>query len=186
MTVEGENHNMNVICFGDSNTYGYDPRSWLGGRYGADSRWVDILAAKTGWTVRNMGSNGREIPEIAPDFPPGTDLLIVMLGSNDLLQGHGPEEAAGKLEHFLSGLSLPRERVLLIAPPPMRRGEWVPDQRLIDSSRTFARCCGDLTGRLCIRFANAGDWDIALAYDGVHFTEQGHRAFAAGLLEVLK
>ena len=24
---------MNVICFGDSNTYGYDPRSYLGGRY---------------------------------------------------------------------------------------------------------------------------------------------------------
>ena len=23
---------MNVICFGDSNTYGYDPRSYLGGR----------------------------------------------------------------------------------------------------------------------------------------------------------
>ncbi len=29
---------MKVICFGDSNTYGYDPRSRLGGRYDADSR----------------------------------------------------------------------------------------------------------------------------------------------------
>ena len=45
---------MNVICFGDSNTYGYDPRSYLGDRYDADSRWVDILAAKTGWTVCNI------------------------------------------------------------------------------------------------------------------------------------
>ena len=27
---------------------------------------------------------------------------------------------------------------------------------------------------------------FSLAYDGVHFTEQGHRAFAAGLLEELK
>ena len=52
---------MNVICFGDSNTYGYDPRSYLGGRYDTDSRWVDILAAKTGWTVCNMGENGREL-----------------------------------------------------------------------------------------------------------------------------
>ena len=39
---------------------------------------------------------------------------------------------------------------------------------------------------LGIRFADAGKWNISLAYDGVHFTEQGHRAFAAGLLEVLK
>ena len=43
---------MKVICFGDSNTYGYDPRSFLGGRYEADCRWADILAAKTGWTAQ--------------------------------------------------------------------------------------------------------------------------------------
>ena len=177
---------MNVICFGDSNTYGCDPRSWLGGRYDADSRWVDILVAETGWTVRNMGVNGREIPRTAPGLPPDTDLLIVMLGSNDLLQGHSPEKAAGKLECFLSDLSLPRDRILLIAPPPMCRGEWVTSQQLIDDSRTFAQCCRGLAERLGVCFADAGDWDIPMAYDGVHFTEQGHRAFAAGLLEVLR
>ena len=37
---------MNVICFGDSNTYGYDPRAYFGGRYDTDCRWVDILAAE--------------------------------------------------------------------------------------------------------------------------------------------
>lgn len=74
---------MNVICFGGSNTYGYDPRSYFGGRYGADSRWVDLLATETGWTIRNMGQNGREIPSSAPPFPADTDLLIVMLGTND-------------------------------------------------------------------------------------------------------
>ena len=39
---------------------------------------------------------------------------------------------------------------------------------------------------LGVRFADAGDWNIPMAYDGVHFTEQGHRAFSAGLLEALK
>lgn len=177
---------MNVICFGDSNTCGYDPRSWLGGRYDADSRWVDILAAETGWTICNMGQNGRVIPAAAPAFPENTDLLIVMLGSNDLLQGRSPEETAGLLEHFLSGLSLPRDQILLIAPPTMRRGEWVPNQQLMNDSRMFAQCCRDLARRLGVRFADAGDWDIPMAYDGVHFTEQGHRAFAAGLLEALR
>ena len=177
---------MNVICFGDSNTYGYDPRSWLGGRYDADSHWVDILAAKPAGRFATWGANGREIPRTAPDLPPDTDLLIVMLGSNDLLQGHSPEEAAGKLERFISNLSLPRDQILLIAPPPMCRGEWVPSQQLIDDSRTFAWCCRSLAEQLGVRFADAGDWDIPMAYDGVHFTEQGHQAFAAGLLEVLK
>ena len=40
-----EMHRMKVICFGDSNTYGYDPRGYFGGRYDGDNRWVDILAA---------------------------------------------------------------------------------------------------------------------------------------------
>ena len=96
---------MKAICFGDSNTYGYDPRSWLGGRYDPDSRWVDILAAETGWTVCNMGRNGREIPTSPPAFPADTDYLMVMLGTNDLLQGCPPQEAAAKLGRFLCQIS---------------------------------------------------------------------------------
>ena len=177
---------MNVICFGDSNTYGYDPRGYFGVRYDADSRWVEILAAETGWIVCNMGQNGREIPFAVPAFPAGTDLLIVMLGTNDLLQGRSPEQAAERLEQFLLGIPLNRSKILLIAPPPMALGEWVLSQQLIDDSHTFARLCQALAEQLGIRFADAGKWDIALAYDGVHFTEQGHKAFAARLLEELK
>ena len=177
---------MNIICFGDSNTYGYDPRSYLGDRYDVDSRWVDILAEETGWTVRNLGENGREIPTSAPDFPADTDLLIVMLGTNDLLQGRSPEQAAVSLKRFLSGISLDRSKIFLIAPPPMKQGTWVLDQQFIDDSRTFARLCQTLAEQLGIRFADAGKWDIPLAYGGVHFTEQGHKTFAAELLEELK
>ena len=176
---------MNVICFGDSNTYGYDPRGYFGGRYDEGNRWVDILAARTGWTVFNQGQNGREIPAAAPGFPVDTNLLIVMLGTNDLLQGRSPEEAAARLERFLSGITLDRRKLLLIAPPPMSLGEWVPEPRLVQDSQTFARYCEDLAGRLDIPFADAGKWDIPISHDGVHFTEQGHRSFAVGLLKAL-
>lgn len=177
---------MNIICFGDSNTYGYDPRGYFGGRYDADSRWADILSAETGWTVCNMGQNGREIPSAAPAFSNDTDLLIVMLGTNDLLQGRSPEQAAERLERFLAAVPLDRSKILLIAPPPVTLGAWVPSAKLIDDSRTFARLCQTLVERMGIRFADAGKWDIPLAYDGIHFTEQGHKAFAAGFLEELK
>ena len=177
---------MKIICFGDSNTYGYDPRGYFGGRYAADSRWVDILATATGWTVHNMGQNGREIPSAAPAFPADIDLLIIMLGTNDLLQGCSPEQADERLERFLSGIPVDRSKILLIAPPPVTLGAWVPSVKLIDDSRTFARLCQILAERMGIRFADAGKWDIPLAYDGVHFTEQGHKAFAARLLEELK
>ena len=106
---------MKVICFGDSNTYGYDPRGYFGGRYDADSRWVDILAANTGWTISNMGQNGQEIPSAAPNLPADTDLLIVMLGTNDLLQGCSPdasrrETGAVPLRHFPGSKQGPADR----------------------------------------------------------------------------
>lgn len=177
---------MKLICFGDSNTYGYDPRPGMGGRYGADSRWVEILAAKTGWTVSNMGRNGREIPVTVPDVPEDADMMIVMLGTNDLLQGRSPQKAAERLKHFLLALPFSREQILMIAPPPMEPGDWVRSRRLIDDSKNFAQCCRTLAGQLGIPFADSADWNISLARDGVHFTPQGHRAFAAGILEVLK
>ena len=174
---------MKVICFGDSNTYGYDPRGYFGGRYDVDSRWVDILAAETGWNICNMGQNGREIPPAAPAFPADIDLLIIMLGTNDLLQGRSPEQAAERLERFLSSIPLDRSKILLIAPPPVTLGAWVPSAKLIDDSRTFARLCRVLAERMGIRFADAGNWDISLAYDGVHFTEQGK---GAGVINELR
>ena len=43
-----------------------------------------------------------------------------------------------------------------------------------------------LAERLGVRFADAGEWDINLAYDGVHFTEEGHARFADGLASCLE
>ena len=97
---------MNVICFGNSNTYGYDPQGYFGGRYDADSRWVDILAAEPGRNVCNMGQNGREIPSAAPAFPDDTDLLIVMLGTNDLLQGMQSRAGCGEAGAIPCGCSV--------------------------------------------------------------------------------
>ena len=87
---------------------------------------------------------------------------------------------------FLSGLALDPKQVLLIAPPPLTLGEWVSSQQLIEGSKVFAQYCHDLAQQFGISFADAGKWNIPLAYDGVHFTEQGHKIFASNLLEVLR
>ena len=174
---------MKVICYGDSNTFGYDPRSYFGSRY--DNPWPEILASKTGWNVINQGMNGREIPKIPDLFPSDTDLLIIMLGTNDLLQSQTPEAACTKMELFLESLTLDRQKILLIAPPPMKFGEWVMDQKLIGASIILAKQYQALSERLGIRFGNAGQWNVPLSYDGVHLTEEGHRAFAEGLFNYL-
>ena len=60
---------MKVLCYGDSNTYGYDTRGFFGDRYPAECRWVDILARKLNWEIQNEGQNGREIPACVEGCP---------------------------------------------------------------------------------------------------------------------
>ena len=119
---------MCLICFGDSNTYGYDPRGFWGGRYACENRWTDLLAQQTGIHVENLGTNGAEIPSGADAIIPQlreSDFLLVMLGTNDLLQGLSPVETAARMKIFLQQLLPRHRRILLIAPPPMKRGAWV-------------------------------------------------------------
>ena len=176
---------MKVICFGDSNTFGYDPCSYLGGRYAPESRWVDLLALKTGWQVRNNGMNGREIPSRETVFSKSTDLLIIMLGTNDLLQGNSVDEVVSRMERFLTSLTINSKNVLLVAPPPMQIGEWVQEQSLLASSAALAGGYRALSERIGVRCVDAGKWNIPMAFDGVHFTEEGHRVFAGKLCEYL-
>ena len=184
---------MRVMCLGDSNTYGFDPRSYIGDRYPAESRWVDILARKTGWEVINEGENGRSIPQWSFELEllqrttinDSIDLLILMLGGNDLLQGADAAQTAKRMEAFLSWLPIPLSRVLLVAPPPMRPGAWIFEARLIKESVQLAKEYRLLAERLGVRYADGGKWDITMAFDGVHFTEEGHQRFADGLLRFL-
>ncbi len=177
---------MKVVCYGDSNTYGFDPRSFFGGRYDSENRWVDLFAEKTGWTICNEGLNGREIPRGAVTVPVDTDLLIVMLGTNDLLQGCTAEACAERMERFLNALDVEKRKLLLIAPPPMGLGEWVPNRSLIAESIRLGEYYEEIAQRMGIQFVNTEGWDIPMAYDGVHFTEEGHRRFADALIREIK
>lgn len=177
---------MRVICYGDSNTWGYDPRSYFGDRYPADCCWVDILEQKTGWTVKNEGVNGREIPVKAVNISEETDLMIIMLGTNDLLQGSSAELAGKKMEVFLKNTLHKCGCLILIAPPFLKRGEWVSDQTVIRESLLLGKIYRDLAERLGVVFLDASNWNVPIAYDGVHFTEDGHRLFAEEILYYLR
>ena len=175
---------MKILCFGDSNTYGYDPRSWFGETYA--TTWVEAMAEKLGCTVINAGENGREISRsehslnLLLERHQPVDLLIVMLGTNDLLHGNAPEAVAARMKRFLENIQFEKSKILILAPPPMKLGEWVSSQSLLDASRRLPALYQGL-GVRC-----AGGWEIPLAFDGVHFTEEGHAAFADHLYRYLK
>lgn len=176
---------MKLLCFGDSNTYGYDPRSYLGDRYPANIRWVNRLAANTDWTIINGGQNGRMIPSSANGLPPA-DCCIIMLGTNDLLQGYTAEETSRRMEIFLQSAKPMFRKILLIAPPHMKYGIWVTEEDLITESMHLSSLYQELTQKMDICFADASQWNIDLTYDGVHFSEKGHLRFYEKIKTVLE
>ena len=180
---------QDLLCFGDSNTYGYDPRSFMGDRSPIDIRWTGLLEQRHGFHVRNLGQNGRCIPRSEWELERAAaqlvgGLAVIMLGSNDLLQqpGISAREVAARMERFLRRVTVP---VLLIAPPPMIPGAWVENSRLPSVSRELADCYRQLAAERNLEYANAGDWNVELSFDGVHFSPAGHRSFADGLASLL-
>lgn len=94
-----------VLFFGDSNTYGYDPAGYFGGRYPRAQRWTTILqeCLADDWKISDDGLPGRAIPVtrreweilggyVRSEMP--LDLFAVMLGTNDLLSTIRPNAAA--------------------------------------------------------------------------------------------
>ena len=90
---------INVLCFGDSNTYGYSPTSRTG-RYQTSQIWPTLLLQELGegYTVVNDGLNGRTtafnygrsstanglaaLPSTLAQCNP-VDVVVFMLGTNE-------------------------------------------------------------------------------------------------------
>lgn len=219
-----------ILFFGDSNTYGYDPGSFLGGRYPSSVRWTDrVAAAGEGiWEILPCGMNGRSIPEInlpcgmnsrcipETNLPCGMnsrgipenseirylediltdageiDLFACMLGTNDIfLSGHPDADLAKtRMDAFLTYLGEKQNigKILLIAPPasaPEQTGDATLKQYLQEAKR-LPGIYREIAKKHEVWFADADAWDIPLAHDFVHFTEEGNKIFAAKIIPVLE
>ena len=192
---------MKILCYGDSNTYGYDPQGG-GSRYPSESRWVNLLDMELrSCCVMNAGQNGREIPtngwesargvamQMEAATEPG-DFLIIMLGSNDLLLGGmSAENACQRMKTFLTAVMERNSgrKILLVGPVKMKPGFWVTEEGLVEESeqliREYEKMVSELEG---VDFADSNLWGVELTGDGVHFTKEGHKAFAEGLTKHLK
>ena len=185
----------NLVIYGDSNTFGFDPCVPMGGRYPAQDRWPDLLSTKLGrdWHVIAQGQNGRKIPEIpqSGDFvlklleEAGEDgIFAVMLGTNDLLAGWEPDAdlAIRKMRRFLPFVSMhhPPGQILVLAPPfETDWAEMTPSVRqyLKESRRMNQafRLAALETGAV---FVDTEPWKLSLSFDYIHLTEEGNRQLA--------
>lgn len=131
-----------IVCFGDSNTHGYNSRT--GGRFTEAERWPCLLDSLLGddYSVKEEGLSGRTTTFPDPLFE-GLDglsylfpclmthepvsLLIIMLGTNDVKQRFDatPQNIAKGLERLIQKARATvdawenQPNILIIAPLPI-------------------------------------------------------------------
>ena len=183
---------MKIVCYGDSNTYGYDGDEMFGGRFPEERRWPELLGQMLGCECVNCGLNGRRVPRFQRSVEADLTLLrrfgdgagvIVMLGTNDILAEAEPEDVAEHMRRFLEALrgAMPQSPVLLVAPPPVTGfGEEYSQE-----SEALAAAYERVAEELGISFADTAFWQIPMGGDGVHFSERGHRLFALKMGQTL-
>ena len=198
-----------VLAYGDSLTWGADPVTGL--RHPYEDLWPSVLEAGLGGRARVVqdGVGGRTtcrddhggpscrnavktLPvALAAQMP--LDLVIVMLGTNDLKPIHGAS-ALGAQAGMRRLAQIARTqrmkpaghvpRVLIVAPPPCRapagREPDGPDR--IAQSRRLARLYADMAREEGAEFFDAGTVARASDEDGVHLHRDQTRAIGAALV----
>ena len=92
-------------------------------------------------------------------------------------------------------MEAPGRHILLVGPVSFQEGYWVPERSYIEESEKLPGLYEPLAEELNddesihaapVHFIDANEWGVTLTDDGVHFTREGHKAFAEGLTKALK
>ena len=200
-----------ILCFGDSNTYGYDPR---GGRYGEDERWPMRLSAALGegFSVVEEGFGGRTcvyddpieggyksgasyLPPCLMSHNP-LDLVILMLGTNDAKRrfgltpvtiGEGLAQLVRLIRLYGQDAGGQPPAVLIVAPapvePPVLNTRMAESfgEHALEVTRGLAAEYARLARLMRCAFFDAAPVAEVLPIDGVHLSRRGHARLAEAL-----
>ena len=195
-----------VLCFGDSNTWGYSPLD--GSRHPHDVRWTGVLQRLLGsdYLVIEEGLNGRtnvtneeerpirsglDVLSILLESHRPLDLVVIMLGTNDLKHDFNlsaEEIADGARQVCRSVIDceylVDPPQILLISPTHVElMTEEEQDMFIgaIEKSRELARHYQVVAEDLGIHFLDASRIVVKTNLDGVHWDAGQHHDFGKAL-----
>ncbi len=201
-----------ILCFGDSNTWGYKPLS--GERLRRAERWPGILQQALGadCNVIEEGLNGRTTAFDEPfrdgrnarktllavlDSHAPLDLLIIMLGTNDLkhhlnVSAHESARGLNSLLHIASNngsnFNQNSPKVLVVAPPKFGNLSELMAHHFEGSvarSAELAMVYKDACAPWGCSFVDSNQV-ASVGEDGIHLNQQGHHQLALALAPVVK
>ncbi len=205
-----------VLCYGDSNTYGFDPRNGL--RFSSNIRWTGRLQELLGqdYKIIEEGCNGRTtvfddpfepwkngLPYLRPclNSHKPLDIVILMLGTNDLkncfhVSAKEIADGAGQLVDVIRKFTRDKQgfepKIILISPPEIGEGiKSSPfgdsfDETAIESSRAFPEYYKTIADEKGCIFLNGSDHAKPSKEDSLHLSPEGHKALADALYNTIK
>lgn len=201
-----------ILCFGDSNTWGYEPGTMK--RYASDVRWPGVLAKELGseFHVIEEGQSGRTtvwddpiegfkngkayLPPCLETHKP-LDLVIIMLGTNDLkkrffVPAQDIAKGAGVLVDIVKKIDCGRNgkppRVLLLAPPPL--GKLTEKAEMFEvapeKSRKFSQHYRAIAEEHGCDFFDTSTVIKSSDIDGIHLEKKDHATLAKAVAKVVQ
>lgn len=202
----------NILCFGDSNTYGYKPDG--SGRFDDDTRWTALLQKKLGveYKIHEEGLVGRttvfqdelregrrgldSIGTVVETHNP-LDLVIIMLGTNDCKTRYGASAGtiAKGLEQVIDKANDKASKPFsLLVISPIHLGENVGEEGFDPefnsvSEKTSKYLSGEfekLAAKKQVYFLDASKIAAPSRIDREHLDSRGHKAMAEAVYQAVE
>ena len=189
-----------ILCYGDSNTWGYVPGTAQ--RYSRDIRWAKVMQKHLGaeYEVIEEALNGRTTvhedfleegrngmtyltPCLISHAP--IDLVILKLGVNDLKQrfsvpasdiADGVRKLAWKILKSDSGPNHQPPQLLILIPPPLGKLTEFADMFAggLEKSQQFSTHYQKVAEELDCPWLDVGEYVISSDVDGIHWEADQH------------
>lgn len=207
---------INILCFGDSNTHGSNPKNLT--RYKKDERWTGILQEKLGsnYYIIEEGLSGRTTifdddemegraginyiyPCLMSHKP--IDLLIMMLGTNDTKEcfnksvldiNDGLIEIINKAKSLECSFRNGMPNILIVCPTPILQNvgnssfNEIMGNGCSEKSFNLHYEFEKTAKKLGCHYINAGDYIKASDIDCVHLELDAHKILADILYQKIR
>ena len=193
-----------ILCYGDSNTWGYNPAS--GERFERNVRWPGLMQQALGDRVHVVeeglcgrtstwedftwdGRNGRTFLPVALESHSPLDLVIIMLGTNELKSAFNlsaKDIAVGitKLAETVLQAECGAPELLLVSPAHCSEHVYTATDTFdgaVEKSREMAPHLERMAKELEVHFFDAASVAEVDPADGLHLNEAAHSKLAEAL-----